>query len=90
MGLMGIELGSPKSENVIIKFKIRLSVVQGIRNRVPLTNSVLIHKSYVKKYLMNATSNDRNQYLFISTRCISLVPKNIGKYESLRLTTNEA
>ena len=78
MGLMGIELGSPKSENVIIKFKIRLSVVQGIRNRVPLTNSVLIHKSYVSKYSMNAASKDRNQYLGIYTRCISLLPHNLG------------
>ena len=49
MGVMGIDLGSPKSENTITKFNIRLSVAQGIQNRVPLTNSVLTHKLHVNK-----------------------------------------
>ena len=78
MGLMGNELGSPNLKNAIIKFKIRLSVVQGIRNWVSLTNYVLTHNSYANQYLMNAASKDRNQYLGISTRCISLVPHNLG------------
>ena len=57
MELMGIELGSPKSEeNAIIKFKIRLSVVQVIQNRVPLPDIVLTHNSYANKYLMNVVS----------------------------------
>ena len=79
MWFMGIELGSSKFEkNTIIKFKIKLGVVQGIRNRAPLPNSVLTHKSYVSKYLMNAASIDRNQYLGISTTYKSLVPHNLG------------
>ena len=60
IGLMGSNLGLPNLKNAIIKFKIRLSVVQGIQNRVPLPNSVLTHKSYVSKYLMNASSKDLN------------------------------
>ena len=75
--MMGIELVPPNLKNAVIKFKIRLSVAQGIRNRVPLPNSVLIHKSYVNKYLINAACNDQNQYLGISKRCISLVPHNL-------------
>ena len=78
MGLMGIELGPPNLKNVIIKFKIRLSVVQRFRNRIPWPNSVLTHKSYVGKYLMNVASKDRNQYLGMSNRCISYVPQNLG------------
>ena len=77
IGLMGIELGPSNLKNAIIKFNIRLSVVQRIWNRVPLPNSVLKHKSYVSKYLINAFSKDRNQYLGIFTRCISLVPHNL-------------
>ena len=75
---MGSNLGLPNLKNAIIKFKIRLSVVQGIRNQIPLTYSVLTLNSYVSKYVMNAAFEDRNQYLGISTRCISLVPHNLG------------
>ena len=55
-------------KNAIIKFNKRLSVVQVIQNRVPLPNSILTHKSYVSKYLMNATYKDQNKYLGIFTR----------------------
>ena len=65
-------------KNASTKFNIILSVAQGIRNRVTLPNLVLTHKSYVIKYLMNAASKDRNRYLVIPTRCISLVPHNLG------------
>ena len=39
---------------------------------------------------MNAASIDQNQYLGISTRCISLVPHNLDKHESHRQIMNEA
>ena len=60
-------------------FKIRFSVVQGIQNWVFLPNSVLRHKSYVNKYLMNAASKDQNEDLGIYTRYISLVMHNLRK-----------
>ena len=78
MGVMGINLGSPKSEKWSTKFDIVFSVAQGILSRVPLTNSVLTHKLYMNKYLMNASSKIRNQDLGIPTRCINLVPQNLG------------
>ena len=56
---MGIEQWSPKSKKAIMKFKIRLSVVQAIWNRVPFPNSVLTHNSYVTKYLMNASHKNK-------------------------------
>ena len=53
-GHLGFTSG-PQAENVNQnKLNMRLSVAQGIRNRVPLPNSVLIHKSYMIKYLINA------------------------------------
>ena len=51
MGVMGIDLGSPKSKiNKVTKFNIRLSVAQEFQNQVPLSNPVLTHMPYVNKY----------------------------------------
>ena len=78
IGVIDIDLGSPKSKNATTKFNRILSVAHGICNQVPLPNSILTHKSYVNKYLVNAASKSRNQDLGIPTRCIILVPHNIG------------
>ena len=91
MGLMGIELGSPKSkEKVNIMFKIILSVFQGIRNRFPLPNPVLTHKSYVSKFLMNAAPKIKINILAYLQDAQMLYHIILGKHESLRQTINEA
>ena len=53
-----------------------------------MPNPVLTYKSYVSKYLINADSKDQNNYLDISTRCITLDHIILGKHESHRQAMN--
>ena len=75
---VGIRPEVSKLKNINQNFKMRLTVAQGIQNWVPFPNSVLIRKSYVNIYLMNAAHRNRTQDLGIHTRCISLVSHNFG------------
>ena len=56
---VGIRPQVSKQKNVNQKFNMSVMAAQGIRNQVPLSNSILIHKAYVNKYSMNAAH--RNQ-----------------------------
>ena len=62
---VGIRPQVSKLKNINKKFNMRLSVAQGIQNRVSLPNAVLMHKSYVNKYLMNAAHRNQTRDLGI-------------------------